>query len=283
MAGDVEHHSPQARLLGAELRQLRTEAGFTVRALSAVIGLGPAAVSRYETGIRTPSEEILGRLLTALSIDSRRYDELMALGRRALGAHTAESRSGPRKHLLNIAAFERAADRIVHVAPLVVPGPLQTREYADEVMSIVSGDEREVRVELRMARGAAVLSGGRLEAIIAERVLTEGLGGSAVMRGQIRHLIDVARGGEVRVRLIPRGGQRWTLAHNGSFVLFEFEKAAPIVHLEHYRGPAFLYDQKDVEAYRKALVNMDGTALQPEESVELMEGIAEQWERSHAS
>lgn len=79
MPGDVEHHSPQARLLGAELRELRKEAGIPVRELAKRVQLGHAAVSRYETGVRSPSRDLLARLLVELGASGERYDELMEL------------------------------------------------------------------------------------------------------------------------------------------------------------------------------------------------------------
>lgn len=276
MAGDTEQHSPQARLLGAELRELRKEAGLTVRQLSARVELGHAAVSRYETGVRSPALDTLARILTALGASGKRYEELMELARRSSEPNLiADTRSGLHKHLINLAEFERTAERIVHVAPLVIPGPLQTRSFAEKVMESLPGEERDIRIELRMARSSAVLASSKLETIISERVLHDAIGGPAVMAEQLRHIVDAARRGAVDVRVLPSNLQQWTLAHNGSFVLFEFAKASPIIHLEHYRGPAFLYDQKDVEAYRKALVTLTEAAMDPADSIELMATAAE--------
>lgn len=281
MPGDVEHHSPQARLLGAELRELRKEAGFTVRELAAKVGLGHAAVSRYETGVRSPAPDTLARLATALGASVECYEELLELARRASEPNLiGNSRSGLHKHLLNLAEFERVADRIVHVAPLVIPGPLQTRQYAQHVMSALDGEEREIRVELRMARSSAVISSRKFEAFISERVLDDDIGGPAVMFRQIRHIVSAAEAGDVIVRVLPARLKQWTLAHNGSFVLFEFAKAAPIIHLEHYRGPAFLYDQKDVEEYRKALNTLEQLAMSTDRSIDVMARVADQLERS---
>ncbi|WP_190822561.1 helix-turn-helix domain-containing protein [Saccharopolyspora pogona] len=281
MAGDVEHHSPQARILGAELRELRKEAGFTVRELAAKIGLGHAAVSRYETGVRSPTPDTLARLLTALGTSVERYEELLELAKRSSEPNLiGSSRSGLHKHLLNLAEFERTAQRVVHVAPLVIPGPLQTRAFAKHIMSSLDGEEREVRIELRMSRSSAVLASGNLEAFISERVLDDDIGGPGVMAAQLRHIVSAAETGRATVRILPKRLQQWTLAHNGSFVLFEFAKAAPIIHLEHYRGPAFLYDQKDVEAYRKALTTLDELAMPSDASTKLMAEVAERLEGS---
>ncbi|WP_051070009.1 helix-turn-helix domain-containing protein [Actinopolyspora halophila] len=281
MSGDVERHSPQARLLGAELRELRKEAGMTVRELAKRVDLGHAAVSRYETGVRSPARELLARILTALGASGERYEEMMELQRRASEPNLiADSRSGLHKHLLNLAEFERTANHIVHVAPMVIPGPLQTRDYAEQIMSGLTGEERELRVELRMARSNEVLVSGKLDAIICEGVLHDDIGGPQVLNEQIKHLIATARNQQARIRILPSRMQRWTLAHNGSFVLFEFPKASPIVHLEHYRGPAFIYDQKDVEAYRKALTTLTDSVMSEGESVELMAAVAARLEGS---
>lgn len=284
MAGDIEQHSPQARILGAELRELRKSAGLTVRQLASRIDLGHAAVSRYETGVRSPAIDTLARILTQLGTSGTRYDELMELGRRSSEPNViADSKSGLHKHLLNLAELERKAQRIVHVAPMVIPGPLQTRAFAQEVMSSLPDEKRDVRIELRMARSSTVLASGKFEAIIWEGVLHDAIGGPAVMAEQLRHIVTTMRTGAIDVRILPSNLQRWTLAHNGSFVLFEFDKAAPIVHLEHYRGPAFIYDQKDAEAYREALTTLTNATMSPERSVALMATVAEKLERSEQS
>ncbi|MHA6802920.1 helix-turn-helix domain-containing protein [Salinifilum ghardaiensis] len=277
MAGLNETHTPKARLLGAELRDLRKQAGLNGRQLAEELGITQTTVSRYERGARTAPVDYVARVLGLFGITGQRYDELIEF------AHSASepnliTRSGIHRHLLEISEFDRDASDIVHVAPLVVPGPLQTRDYAAAVMASLTPDERDVRIELRMARREALSEPRRITAYVTEHVLRDALGGREVMAEQVRHLIEVASRPNIDLRVIPDGLQRWTLAHDGAFVLYKFPKAAPIVHLEHYRGPAFLYDRDDVASYERAVDTLPEVAMSAEQSKELMARMAEKLE-----
>ncbi|GAA2774206.1 helix-turn-helix transcriptional regulator [Saccharopolyspora taberi] len=277
MGGINESHTPKARLLGAELRDLRKAAGLNGRQLAARLGISQPTLSRYESGQRTAPVDIVARVLGTLGIIGERCDELIEFARTASEPNmVADHRGSLHGHLIELAEFERAATRITHVAPLVIPGPLQTRAYATEIMASIPADQRGVRVELRMARGETLRSDRQITAIIMERALREPIGSYTIMAEQVRHLVQLAGRPNITVQVIPSNISRWTLAHNGSFILFEFDKAAPMVHLEHFRGPTFLYGENDVEAYRSELSTLMGAAMSPESSAELMTAVAQQ-------
>lgn len=283
MARLSESHTPKARLLGAELRDLRVQAGLNGRQLAAELGITQTTVSRYERGERTAPVDYVARVLGMLGITGQRYDELIGFAETASEPDLiANSKSGLHSHLIELAEFERSAETITAVAPLVVPGPLQTRAYAHQIMSTIPDHEREVRVELRMARREILRSRRHIHILLSERVLREPIGDGSVMLEQVRYLIESSKRSNVTIRLLPSSTRGWTLAHNGSFTLFEFPKAAPIVHLEHFRGPAFLYDETDVEAYQSELVTLAGTAMNPRDSATLMADVAKQLEGAQA-
>lgn len=281
MPGVTERNTPKARLLGAELRDLRKRAGLTVRDLGSELGLAPATVSRYERGERTPEIAYVARLLGVLGVAGDRYDELIEFAKTASEPNlVADSRSGMYSHLIELSEYDRAATRITHVTPLLVPGPFQTRSYIREIMASIPAHERDVRVEMRVARREVLQSEREFKVILAERVLREDMGSAQVMLEQVRHLICLAERPNITFRVIPASVKTWTLAHNGSFVLYEFSKAAPTVHLEHYRGPVFLYEATDVAAYRDALDTLMNTTIGPDESVALMVEVANELERT---
>lgn len=279
MVGAKDRNTPKARLLGAELRELRTQAGWSGRQLATELGIAQGTVSRYERGDRTPQVAYVSRVLGALGVTGSRYEELIEFAETASEPNlVADNRSGLHSHLVELSEYDRSAIEITHVAPLLVPGPFQTRAYAQEVMISVPAEEREVRIEMRMARREAVRSERRFTVLIAERVLGEALGSSAVLLEQVRYLLDMAQLPNVALHVLPASAMRWTLAHNGAFVLFEFEKAAPTIHLEHFRGPTFLYDKGAVEDYRSELETLMGAALSTVDSFELLETIIKQLE-----
>jgi transcriptional regulator with XRE-family HTH domain len=280
MHGVNDGQTPKARLLGAELRALRDKAQLTVRDLGKLLAVAPATVSRYERGERTPTTEYVARVLGTLGVTGARYEEIIEFANTASEPNLITGGSkGLHRHLIELSEFDRAARRTVHVAPLLVPGLMQTRNYAREVMSTHPRDERDVRVELRMARREALEAPHEIEAIVTERALRDALGGPKVMAAQLRHLADLAEQPNISFRVLPADLNRWTLAHDGAFVLYEFAKASSIVHLEHYRGPAFLYDANDVKAYRQAVEALAEAALSDAESIRLVTAIADEMER----
>ncbi|GAB3280720.1 helix-turn-helix domain-containing protein [Parasphingorhabdus pacifica] len=282
MARLNETHTPKARLLGAELRDLRLQVGLNGRQLAAELGITQTTVSRYERGERTAPVDYVARVLGMLGITGQRYDELIAFAETASEPDLiANSKSGLHGHLIELAEFERSAEVITAVAPLVVPGFLQTRAYARQIMSTVPEEQREVRIELRMARREILQSQRRIQVFLSERVLREAMGDRSVMSEQVAYLHDFAQRPNIAIQILPSTTTGWTLAHNGSFTLFEFAKAAPTVHLEHFRGPAFLYDEADVEDYRTELVTLAATAMTPQDSVALLTDLANQWKGNH--
>ncbi|MEU6128328.1 helix-turn-helix transcriptional regulator [Saccharopolyspora sp. NPDC047091] len=282
MAGTSEH-TPKARLLGAELRELRKQANVTTRELAHQLGTSHVTISRYETGTRTPRPEDVARILGTLRVTGTRYDELIEFARNAGDKNTfARSASGPHKHLVELAEFERSASSIADVAPTVIPGLLQTADYARSIMRGLPNPEREIRVGLRMAR-RDVLSGRTakpLTAIIAEHALRQPLGGPAVMAEQLRYILRLSEQSNITVAVLPSDLTHWTPAHEGAFVLYEFAKAPPIVQLEHYRAPAFLFETKDVAAYKQAVVDIRTSTLPLDASAGLIAAIATEMEEA---
>lgn len=275
MPGVTDGGTPKARLLGAELRDLREQAGLTVRDLGKALDVAPATISRYERGERAPKTDHVARTLGTLGVTGDKYEELVEFAENASEPNLiAKSSAGIHRHLLELSEFDQSAIRIIHVAPLIVPGPMQTRAYAREVMSSLSPEERALRVELRMARRDALNEPRQFDAYINERVLTDGLGDADVMAEQLEHLSEIASRPNVAVRILPAENRRWTIAHNGAFVLYEFPKAPPIIHLEHYRGPAFLYDAKDVQAYVDAVGTASDAVLGLDDSAKLIAATA---------
>ncbi|SFT48840.1 hypothetical protein SAMN04487904_102462 [Actinopolyspora lacussalsi subsp. righensis] len=221
----------------------------------------------------------MARVAGTLGVTGARYDELVEFASTATAPNLiADSSKGLHRHLIELSEFDRTADRVLHVAPLLIPGPLQTRSYAHETMISLPPDERDVRVELRMARTAMLNIPRHLDVVVTERAFRDPFGTDAVMAEQLRHIIELSHHDNITVRVLSSEVRHWTLDHDGAFVFYEFTKAAPIVHLEHFRDPAFLYDVQDVKAYRDEMETLLSTTMNPADSENLMESIAQQFE-----
>lgn len=105
----------------------------------------------------------------------------------------------------------------------------------------------------------------RFAAIVNESVLRRQVGGSAVMRGQIEHLIEMASQSAVRVQVVP-----FKLAPRGDgrrFTLLRYEDASPIVYLENLGGASVVRRRADVAQYEEAFTDLQILAVGPQESL----------------
>jgi hypothetical protein len=178
--------------------------------------------------------------------------------------------------------LETGASSIRNFEPVVVPGLLQTAEYARETFRNgpreLDRDEVERRVEVRMAR-QKILSREdrpRLWAVIDEAVIRRVVGGPEVMRGQLRHLADCAEQGKTTLQVVPyRAGAH--AGTTGPFVILEFlESTDPtVVYVETVAGDIYLEERIDVSRYNLAFDRLLAAALHPDDSVQLIEQAAD--------
>ncbi|WP_092523191.1 DUF5753 domain-containing protein [Actinopolyspora saharensis] len=182
--------------------------------------------------------------------------------------------------LTTLLEFERTATSIVDVSPILIPGLLQTSDYARTILANESPGNLERLVAMRLGR-RDVLTRRRpveLTAIILETALRRPMGGHEVMADQLRYIAKVASDhSNVTVHVLPDTG-KWTQAHAGPFILFDFAKAAPIVHFEHLSSSAFLSNAGDIKVHRDAAVNLREAAMNPTESIEFIAHCATEME-----
>ena len=105
--------------------------------------------------------------------------------------------------------LEAGAASIRNFEPVVVPGLLQTADYAREIFRNgpieLDPDEVERLLEVRQARQEILAREDRprLWAVIDEAVIHRVVGGVGVMRGQLRHLAESAQQGKTTVQVVP--------------------------------------------------------------------------------
>ncbi|ASU79848.1 XRE family transcriptional regulator [Actinopolyspora erythraea] len=279
MAGNSEH-PPKARALGAELRECRIAAGVKQRELAKQLDVSYVSISRYETGARTPQPEDVAQILATLGVTGEKYAELVDMARDADQPNWLDTgHTGIRRELTTLIEFERTAQRITDVATIVIPGLLQTSDYARAILGETSSDI-EARVAMRVGRRDTLMRRDAPEfvALIWEVALREPLGGYRTMADQLRHLTAMAERPNVTIQVLRTGSTRWHPAHAGSFILFNFPKSAPIVHVEHFQSTAFLHKQKDVLGYESATTTLRELAMSSDESVEFIAKIRDEME-----
>jgi Domain of unknown function (DUF5753) len=105
-------------------------------------------------------------------------------------------------------ALEAQAEQVRWYAPQIVPGLLQTEEYAREIIRstllITPPGEIERRVQVRMTRQRILDKDEplKLSVVLDEAALSRHIGGAGVMRDQLQHLADVVGAGLRPPRLL---------------------------------------------------------------------------------
>lgn len=260
--------APRAYALGAELRDARKKAGLVLRELSARLDVSHSVVVRWEKGERVPSTESVSAVLAVLGVSSGERDRIIAIAREAAEEpvnSVSVGIAGMAEQLALLMDYEKIATRITDASPILIPGLLQTSDYARAIIG--SGADTEGKVAVRLGRRdviSRVRAPVEYTAFVGERALHEPAEGE-LMAEQLELVRTLAEQNNVNVRIVPASAG-FTVAHAGPFVLMEFEKADPIVHLEHHRSSVFLRDQNDVQAYAAARDDLEKVAMSPEDS-----------------
>ncbi|GII65004.1 transcriptional regulator [Sphaerisporangium krabiense] len=218
--------SPRARF-AYELRRHRLAARLTQKQLARRIGFSTSAVAMVETSKFRPSERFAELCDEAFGLDgvvTRLYAEVWP------------PPPPVPAHFRAWAVEERRATALRFWAPMLVPGMLQTENYARRVLSRLPGateQEVEQRLSARMLR-QAVLSrddGPVITALIDEGVLHRPVGGPAVMREQLTHLVAMMRHPRVTVQIVPYGAEALS-GLNGAYSIAEMRGNPYMVRVE---------------------------------------------------
>jgi transcriptional regulator with XRE-family HTH domain len=281
-------HGPavRRRKLGAQLRALRTRAGLTSGEAARRVGWHQSKVSRIETGRSGVKPTDVRRLLDAYDVRDPELLELLVVlaGSEGDGRHrwwNAYRGLLPPTYR-DFISLESQASAMRTLENSVVPGLLQTPEYAREVtraaLDGLPDGKVDALVEVRLARQEVLRSDTplRLSAVLDEGVLRRSVGGPEVMAGQLRSLREAARLPHVRIQVLPFG----VGAHvgvTGPFVLLSFSTTSDldVVVLDHLTSSLYLEREEDLQAYTEAFNSLQIHALSPEDSLDFIAGLAD--------
>lgn len=109
-----------------------------------------------------------------------------------------------------------------------------------------------------------------------ESALRTPVGGRAVMREQLHHLMRMSTRGYLTLRVVPfsRGAHA---AMTGAFRVMEFAEYKPVVYLESETSCLFLEKPEEIIAYRNILGALAEAALGEGQSREFVASVATQF------
>ena len=190
------------RRLGRELRRLRERSGMIGDEVATRLRWSTAKVSRIENAKTLPSPRDLEALLDLYNVDSEARVELQELRRSAARkGWWEEYRESLPPELIPLLELEVEATTLRNWEPQIVPGLLQTEEYARAVMETnqpviqIPHTWLRDRVKVRMMRQQILLLESnpvRLLVVFEESVLRRQFGDRSVMRGQLQKLLDLS-------------------------------------------------------------------------------------------
>ncbi|WP_371793457.1 helix-turn-helix domain-containing protein [Streptomyces sp. NBC_01471] len=275
--------SLSGRMLGAELRRSRERRGYTLADAARVIRASTSKISRLERGQNPVKYRDLNDLAMfyGVSREERAHlDQLhQQVGNEDLIQRFSDVTPAYFKRLIGL---ERSASRITVYEPRVVPGLLQTEEYARALVRLIEVDRSERDIELlvllRMERQLRLGGDGpSLAALIYERVLYEGFGPGRMMAEQMRYLRDAAAADKVTVRILPK--QVIALPAPIFHLSFLDGEHQELAYVEHANSANYITQRAELDRTRSQLTNIRENVYTREDSVVALERAIDYWER----
>ncbi|MEU2035301.1 helix-turn-helix domain-containing protein [Nocardia amamiensis] len=217
----------QREALGKRLREIRKDAGLSGRQLAALAGWHESKVSKIETGDRTPSEADL-RAYCAHTGNRDQLADLIATVRNIEAAYLEWRRvlhAGTRRRQERSVTLAEQTKLMRIYEPVLIPGILQTAEYAEAVLRRAIEFYRipndvDQGVSKRLERQQVLYRGDhRFHILIAEQSLSTTVGSAAVMVGQLDRLLAVMGLPRVLLGIVPAAAEWLTPTTN--FVMFD--------------------------------------------------------------
>jgi transcriptional regulator with XRE-family HTH domain len=280
---EVRSPTLRRRELGARLRALRQEQGLTVEQVAERLLCSPSKVSRMETGQRGATPRDVRDLCGIYGVtQATQVASMMELAKE--GKQQGWWQTYDLDFFGTYVGLEQAATWLCYYQSSIVPGLLQTPEYAramhqGSLPQEFTQERADALIEVRLRRQQVLTRDPplRLEAVIDEAVLHRVVGGPAVMGAQLRHLVEAGNMPNVTLRAIPYGVGAQPAMDN-MFNILEFGDVAPrVVYVEGLMGLLFIEKERDVARYEQVLERLREIALDPKETIDLISKIGAQY------
>jgi transcriptional regulator with XRE-family HTH domain len=228
------------------LKKARETAGLTQRQVADTFGWSPSKVIRIENGRIGVSVTDAMALTSEYGIESDEARQLIELAKAARQpSWFASYRTVISSVFETFLAYEESAKIVRAYEPNVMPGLLQTEEYARALLKSFNQGDLELRVDLRMKR-QKILQSEEAEFffILDESALHRRIGSEAIMRQQHEALLRINEMPNVTVFFVPFTVGVYPL-HTGPCHIFESANADDdlVVFLENPEGDTILNEK----------------------------------------
>ena len=284
---EVQGSAIQRGRLTRELRRIRKDSGMTQEQVAAEMEWSLSKLIRIEGGGVSISVSDLKSLLTLYQIaDEGHVEELVALARAARQRSWFTAfRDITSPQYVTFVGYEAAASIIRQFEPTLIPGQLQTEDYARAVTLEYAADRVDKLVEVRIRRQELLEDPARLFFFILDEAAIRRQVGAptnpGIMRRQLRRLIEIARQPNITIEIVPFSAGVHP-GMKGPFTVLEFPgDDEDILYLENARGgasnPSVLLTGEDPQilTHRVAFERLREQSLGPKQSIEMISRVAE--------
>jgi transcriptional regulator with XRE-family HTH domain len=267
-------------LLGIQLRRLRESRGISAQEAARAIRGSESKISRIELGRNAIREIDVLDLLTYYGVGAVEREQLLSLAEQA-------SRPGWWHRYNDIlpdwfqsyVGMEEAATSIRIYEPQLVPGLLQTQQYAAAVLAVcdIPLGETERHVILRKERQRR-FSEGRLKlwAIVEETALRRPMGNKEIVRDQLRHLVSLSSKRNLTLQVIPARASVHAVPHGFTILRFAEPDLPDVAYLEHLTSALYFDKKADVDRYQLAMERLSVMSAKPSETPGILATIISQ-------
>ncbi|MFJ2861393.1 helix-turn-helix transcriptional regulator [Kitasatospora sp. NPDC087314] len=239
--------------------------------LGALVFVSGGYIGQLETAVRVPQLDL-----------SKRIDEALSTGGVLERLHSLLGFTRFSDYFEHASDHEARALTISEYAGQIVPGVLQTPEYARALFldagTIWTEEQIVANVASRMERGQRITApdGPELWFILDEAVLRRVIGSRRIMAHQLRHLAEMARLRRMVLQVVTFEAGAHALS--GLLCLMTFDDAPPLAYSESAYAGQLLDDPQMLAKCHRAYDLTRATALSARASLAFIQSIAEGYE-----
>ncbi|MEU1814001.1 helix-turn-helix transcriptional regulator [Streptomyces roseifaciens] len=245
------------------MRALRDASGQTGDAVARRASMSAGKLSKIENGKVRPTVQDVDLILTALGVAGEAKEQFLSAARAAATEETAWRilrRMGPWKHQRTIQAVEAGTQTLKLFQGQLIPGLLQTPEYASAVLSLppeLPAESRARTVAARIERQASLYDRDRsFHFLVCEHVLRWLISEPVVMALQLDRLVSVSRLPNVSLGVVPVGPRMPDFPMT-CFSLHDDR----LVIVETFHSEVTTRDPRDVQLYADTFERFSAVAL----------------------
>ncbi|CAL9541289.1 hypothetical protein SUDANB120_04251 [Streptomyces sp. enrichment culture] len=252
---------------GRQLKLFRTRAGLERAEFGKLVGYAAQSIASFEQGRRIPPPRLIDQ-----------SDEVLDAGGVLKALKEEVARAQYPAFFRDMARLEAEAVELCSYDTLVVKGLLQTEEYTRAVLSmrrpLLDEETIETRVAARLARHDIFnrWPAPLLSFVMEESVLRRPLGGKAVLRGQLEHLLVIGQKRNVEIQVMPLDRED-NAGVDGPFTVITRKGGQQLMYMEVQGRSSLLTDREEARLASARYGIIRSQALSPRETTEFIEKL----------